>query len=156
MEQGEVKPTEAISRYHVGKAYGETVKLAILSPHYEGRETMAFLPLSMLMGFSVELLLKAWLLQSGMNSKDVRSFGHDLAKLYAAATKSGLESNPAIDELVDVLAGPHQDFTYRYVTGEETYVALGWFGALNTWDALQTAVDEFVGASASLGLVPGH
>jgi hypothetical protein len=91
----------------------------------------ASLPVYFLFGRSIELSLKAFLLQQGMGARDLKSkkFGHDLAALFAAAKERELEKWVSFDEReVGVLQLLNYDylekrFEYR-VTGGTYHLPL--------------------------------
>lgn len=144
--------------YVPAKGYAESAKIIVLSPLREGRVEMTYLPIHMLLGFSVELYLKAWLCQSGIHEDALRRrpYGHDLAALYAEATAHQLPAVPGLDPLVQQLHGPHTDYTYRYFRSDLSFDNTNFSVAFSTSDQLDFEVDRFVGASASHGLQPGH
>lgn len=148
---------ETINRYVAGKSYIESAKMIFTSPHYSGpRVIQATLPMHMLIGFALELLFKSWLLGSGEDSKKVRGFGHDISKLFDAATTDGLPTIPHLDKLVDLFAAPHADFSFRYLEEGAKIDTANWHNVFPLLDQLEIAVDTFIGASAERGLEPGH
>ncbi|SKC56955.1 HEPN domain-containing protein [Pseudoxanthomonas indica] len=102
----------------------------------ENRNDELVPPLYMLLGQSIELSLKAYLLARGASLRDLRfSYGHDLRKLLDAALQK------RIDRLV-----PLQEFdlsTIRvlgdaYITHELRYIVTG-FRTLPNWSFSQRA-----------------
>lgn len=147
---------EAEMRYSTARGYMIACKMLFSSPQRAGREIATILPMHMLAGFALELFLKAWLLKAGLASLDVRGMGHDIKKLYRRSKEKNLPFVLGLDSVVDALAAPHGDYTFRYMNSSDKMVALGWAGTFPIFDQLDIAVDTFVGASASHGLLPGH
>jgi hypothetical protein len=149
--------SEALNRYITAKSYMEACKLIQTSSHYEGsRIIQSVLPLHMLLGFSLELFFKAWLLGKGEGSSEVRAFGHRLAELFSASQASDLPNIAGLGSLVSLVAAPHEDFTYRYIGDGATVTTANWPVVLTVLDDLDVAVDTLLGASVSRGLRPGH
>lgn len=148
---------EAVMRYSTAKGYLQACKMIFTSQHYCGSNIIAaVLPLHMLAAFALELYLKAWLLRAGVNSKEVRCFGHKIADLYESAKGRDLPTSHRLSELVSHFASPHADFTYRYI---ESYTKLddtNWLLAFKVLEDLDRDVDVYLGASAAYGLEPGH
>ena len=64
---------------------------------------------------AIELALKAYILASGGDDREVRKIKHDLGKAYRRASELGY--TPALDgtaEIVDWLHPYHQDYAFRY------------------------------------------
>jgi hypothetical protein len=158
LSQAQVPSTTALNFYVPAKGYVESAKMIAASPYYLGREAMTFLPIHMLLGFSVELHLKAWLAHSGAGEETLRRrpFGHHLKNLYKAAKAQSLPSLSGLEEVVDCLHGPHSDFTYRYFRADLHYQSMDLVHLFDVIDALDIVVDTHIGASASRGLKPGH
>lgn len=109
---------EIYFRYATAKSYIEAIKMIITSKYYDNQPgNISTLPTHMLAGFGLELYIKSWLLHSGISSKDVKKFNHDLRQLYQEAKLYNFIEMKCIDELINILAGPHADFTYRYLKG---------------------------------------
>ncbi len=102
--------------YVPAKGYAEAAKMIVLSPLRNGRSEMTYLPIHMLLGFSVELYLKSWLSKEGLDENTLRRkpYGHDLKRLYSEAKSNGFPFISALESLIHQLHGPHNDFTYRY------------------------------------------
>lgn len=72
------------------------------------------LPKRMLLGFALELFLKAWLHHSGTTEGDLRDiYGHDIEDLHQDAIANGLPQTPDFGRLVQELGSDHKDFGYR-------------------------------------------
>ena len=132
--------------------------MIFLSEHYEGDRIRALtFPMHMLAAFSIELYMKAWLLSAGVASQDVRKMGHKLGELYRAALRNGLERQPEFGAVIMLFGPQHEDFTYRYADPvDRTIHTAVWGEVFPILDKLDIVVDEFIGASKSKGLEPGH
>ncbi|WP_342147993.1 hypothetical protein [Methylorubrum sp. SB2] len=144
--------------YVPAKGYAEAAKIIVLSPLRESRVEMTYLPIHMLLGFSVELYLKSWLCREGIHEDILRKkpYGHDLGNLYKEATSRNLKNISGLDHLVQQLHGPHTDFTYRYFRSDLIFDNTDFRSAFEITDRLDVEVDTHIGASASHGLQPGH
>ncbi len=151
---------EAMQRYSTAKEYVETIKLVQTSPHYIGQHVMmAIRPTHLLVGFALELYLKAWLLADGATPKKVRSLGHKLRDAFELAVARGLAEDNDIYLLVDHVAEPHgqdHDYVYRYSKVGSKIEPLNWDKAYPILHKLDEIVDAHVGASEHFGLKPGH
>lgn len=74
------------------------------------------LPFFLLIGFSVETALKAFLLHSGMAPSILRRppFQHDLNKLLTTAVERGIELEEQTKRFVAELGPHHQQYVFRY------------------------------------------
>lgn len=148
---------EAVMRYVTAKGYIQSAKMITLSEHYKKEYiTTSILSIHLLGGFALELYYKSWLLGSGVSSKEVRNFRHDIKSLHDAAVGKELPSINGLIPLKDHLAGPHADFTFRYIEDGATVRNTNWPVAFQVFYQLDVTVDSHVGASASQGLTPGH
>jgi hypothetical protein len=147
---------EAISRYTTAKGYTQSCKIVTHADLRGFGQIDTILASSMLLAFALELYLKAWLLGSGRASDEVRSYGHRLADLYAAALSKDLPRVESLGELVDHFAGPHKDFTFRYMDNVDEISVTNWAFAYGVLEALDLEIDDLLGASAEYGLRPGH
>lgn len=86
------------------------------------------LPSYFLLGRSVELSLKAFLLTSGMSQKELRSrkYGHDLEALLKEATKRGLEKEVPIKDVergvLELLNYDYSEKRFEYRISGGTYL----------------------------------
>jgi hypothetical protein len=72
-------------------------------------------PLYFLFCHALELALKAYILATGGNRKELKPIRHDLKKLYDRAIALGYRpSDPRIPEIVEWLEPYHSDFSFRY------------------------------------------
>jgi hypothetical protein len=150
---------EAENRYVSAKQYQNVVKMIFLSPLNQSMsdKIATFMAMGMLAAFSLELFFKSWLLEAGTPSAEVKKYGHDLQGLYEKAVKLGFPGNiPNLPETVNLFAGPHKDFSYRYHESNDVFTIPNWINVFPVFDELNRVVDEFIGASASVGLLPGH
>lgn len=107
---------EALDRLAVGECYLEALKVLVSAKaQSEQKFVLLDLPANMLAGFSLELLLKGYLLLKGKPSKATRSFGHQIDGLVTEARSLGLPTVSGLDDLIDTLGKGHADFTYRYI-----------------------------------------
>ena len=147
---------EATLRYSTAKGYIQACKMIVLSEHYASNIITVVLPMHMLAAFGLELYLKAWLLRAGIKSKVVRGYGHSVEGLYVEAKRLALPEIDKLQEMKDHFAGPHSDFTYRYISPGAEMDNTNWLLAFDVFDELDVVVDKFIGASVSHGLQPGH
>jgi HEPN domain-containing protein len=117
-----------------------------------------FLSIHLLLGFAVELYLKAFLLHDGMSEKLLRTkqLGHSLKNLYAQGQLRSLPNIPHLEELVDLLHERHFDLRYRYVHEADEFPRTNLDFAFVILNNLDTQIDAVVGASAKFDLLPGH
>lgn len=113
----------------------------ILYPHTQNDNTPSssiFFAFYNVLGFSVEMYLKAFLVNKGMVSETLsrRDFGHKLSVLYEEARTNGIYSYPGITELhptvtvepgaleriIQIIGPRFENFTFRYINdNEDTY-----------------------------------
>lgn len=138
-------PVSSYSLFAAGRSYLEALKMIRQSEHFPARASFMTLPTGTLAGFTIELHLKAYLLHCGCVAEAQlrRQYGHDLQKLLRDAQANGL-TVPRLDELVNLVAGRHGDYSFRYLPdgSSETYLPLP-DGAVHILDAL----DDFVGTA---------
>jgi len=96
-----------------------------------GFEIVAPIPVLYLVGHSIELSLKAFLLYKGVTLNDLKiNFGHDLGKCYMKAQELGLlnfvkfenEENEAFDVLNDLYSTKQLEYI---VTGSKQFPVFG-------------------------------
>lgn len=123
--------TSAESYYKVGTGHNRAAH--ILYEHVNQTDVGAqavFFAFYNVLGFAIELHLKAFLVGSGLASDTLskKPFGHDLKALHTEAEKLGLHAHPgisasqpytvtasALQKIVDIIGVHHGDYTYRYV-----------------------------------------
>lgn len=151
---------EAIDRYVTAKQYMNAIEVLDTSPHYNSSNiVLKILPVHLLLGFSLELYFKAWLLGDGMPPGEVRRFGHEIKSLFEECIDRGMSDIPQLEGLVDLAEQGHtrdNNFTFRYFDSRRQYLVMNWHQDRQILSSLDTIVDEKVGASASHGLTPGH
>jgi len=148
---------EAIRIYSTAKGYAQSAYLIVTSPHrYQVPDDTTFiLPYHMLLGFAVELYLKAYSTYTGHPDSELRGadMRHNLGKLLELNENDGFNL-PAAKKLADYLGEQHRTFEYRYMKPDSSYF-VRWqaevFGELNELDIY---VDDRIGASASHGKAP--
>ena len=124
-----VEPTEADARYMAAKGYLQATRVIAASPLLsdEDQAALTVLPMHMLIGFALELYLKAWLLGAGRTSVVVREWKHDIPTLFLEARIEGLPLIPLLDQLVETIGIDHVKLSYRYVSpGQELSVVTAW------------------------------
>ncbi|CAO4173678.1 hypothetical protein EEDFHM_02342 [Methylorubrum populi] len=112
------------------KEAAKQINLPKISPNQN--TPSIFLGFYLLVGQSIEGLLKAYLAQKGYKSSDLQQkFGHKLIKLYNRAVKEGINElhskykihiniDPsAFEKIVKSVARHHGDYTYRYVKDDD-------------------------------------
>lgn len=102
-------------------ADGHRRAVEILQPHefrVDGNRDSLFFSIYNVLGFTVELYLKAFLAKEGMKDSELwkKEYGHNLSNLFDEAQKRGfkvcLEDMAAI---IKFLASGHSEYGYRYV-----------------------------------------
>ena len=102
-------------------ADGHRKAVELLRPHEfrgDGSRDSVFFALYNVLGFCVELYLKAFLSKVGMDEKNLRSkkYGHNLENLLDEAIKRGFDVRLAdMKAILKHLGSGHGEYTYRYV-----------------------------------------
>jgi hypothetical protein len=96
----------------------------------DGYEFTAPIPVNYLIGHAIELGLKAYLLQNGVDLDGIRKIGHRLCVAYEEARKRGLDNHfkPEDGDLshVQVLDALYSDKQFEYIeTGYKTFPVFG-------------------------------
>lgn len=133
--------------------------MIVLHPTHEGINAISVsMPIHMLIGFALELYLKAWLLAAGVTSGILRSkeMGHNLQGLYESARSHGMPDTRDMQSLIDLVHKYHAGFDYRYMKEGTNYTLLNYPLCFEILNRLDEEVDGHVGASASLGLTVGR
>ena len=147
----------AIRTYSTAKGYVQSAYLIVVST---GRfrasdDTTFILSYHMLLGFAVELYLKAYLTHTGHTEAELRSGGvrHNLKKLLELSEADGF-TLPTVTKLVDYLNEQHGSFEYRYMIPDGSYFIRYQADVFAELDELDAYVDGEIGASVSSGLTP--
>jgi hypothetical protein len=95
-----------------------------------GYEITAPIPVNYLMGHSIELGLKAYLLQQGVGLRRIHKIGHRLRVGYDEARRFDLDSHfppESVDvSVLDVLDALYSDKQFEYIeTGHKTFPVFG-------------------------------
>lgn len=104
----------------------------------------------MMLGFVVELQLKAFLAHRGLDDAALRRISHDLPAAYQAALANGFPRDIPIANLVDGLAEPHRQHSFRYMV--EADIELPLIDPMMPW--FEECLDR-VGGVLGLGPVRG-
>ena len=148
---------DSLDFYVAAKGFKEAAKYIHVSEHAAGNEPLVFLPIQTLIGFSLELYLKAWLANTGTDEAALRNrYGHNLSKLVLDARKAGLPDLPGLEQTVQYTAQGHKNYTYRYFSRHLEYTSMGLHTTFPVLDMLDEVVDAAIGASISKGKLPGH
>lgn len=146
--------SDAIRIYSTAKGYVQSCYLIVTSPdRFQAPDDTTFvLSYHMLLGFAVELYLKAYLTHTGHAEAELRSGGvrHNLEKLLELSEADGF-SLPAAKKLVDYLSTQHGNFEYRYMKPGSSYHVRWQAEVFAELDELDSYVDGEIGASASKG-----
>lgn len=92
-------------------------------------------PIYLLLGYHVELMLKAYLTAVGLSDKDLKDVGHNLSYALKIAKDKGLTSAQPIDDIVSKMSAPHQTHAFRYFDDAEIDI--------HTIDSLIPALKEW-------------
>jgi hypothetical protein len=92
-----------------------------------GYEITAPMPVNYLMGHSIELGLKAYLLHAGRSLDDIKSIGHRLRLAYSEGQKAGLDAHFQPDiTVLDTLDALYSDKQFEYIeTGIKAFPVFG-------------------------------
>jgi len=149
--------SDAIRTYSTAKGYVQSSYLIVTSPdrYRVPDDTTFILSYHMLLGFAVELYLKAYLTHAGHAEAELRSGGvrHNLKKLLELSEEDGFDL-PAAKKLVDYLGAQHGNFEYRYMKPSGSYYVRWQAEVFAELDELDTYVDGEIGASASQARAP--
>ena len=146
----------AHTSYATARGFCQSADLMMTNPaHFQVSNDSSFvLGFHHLIGFSVELYLKALLQHIGFSVEQLRKrkFGHNLSSLNVACMENGIEIDSA-HFLCEYLK-PHERFEYRYSGTDISYMVCPLDYVFYKLGALDTAVDHQIGASAALGRLP--
>ncbi len=140
------------SPYHLfasGLGYFEAAKMILISPHYPTKQVQIRLPLSALLAFAAEFMLKAWLMEHDFSEKEVSvvQLRHDLERLLTIASYWGLAGlHPSTHASILELAGHHKKHEFRYLPADSTFSALNFSQAVDVLAQLEVLVRRAVHA----------
>lgn len=148
--------SDAKTLYATAKSYVQSTYLIVTSPdRYTVPSDLTFvLSYHLLLGFAVELYLKAYLLNSGRLESELRSASirHNLEKLLELSELDGFDL-PAAKKLVDYFSVQHANFEYRYMKLDSSFFLRFQADVFAELDELDAYVDDKVGASFSKGII---
>jgi hypothetical protein len=143
---------DALAYYITAKGYGQSAYILIANPvrFMMPNDYHIVLSFHMLLGFAVELELKAALSHSGHSQKALRApkVRHDLWALWNMAKDDGFECLEALP-LIEVLAENHKNYAFRYFSLDARYVTMEPKGTFECLHSVDKAVDQLIGASES-------
>ncbi|HEX7820303.1 MAG TPA: hypothetical protein VF463_06760 [Sphingobium sp.] len=149
--------SDAIRTYSTAKGYVQSTYLIVISAdRYKVPDDTTFvLSYHLLLGFAVELYLKAYLTHTGHTEAELRSgsLRHNLKKLFDLSEADGF-ALPAAKKLVDYLSDQHGSFEYRYMKPSSSYYIRYQADVFAELDELDAYVDGEIGASVSKGKTP--
>ena len=101
--------------YQLGLQYQHSGDL--LLDHLTGNKEV-HLPACFLYSHAAELFMKSFLALKGVNQKQLRSYGHELADLYDACEKLGLTiaftNQRVLRQLIVMMKSGHTEYQFRY------------------------------------------
>jgi len=112
-------PTTAKDFFKAADGHRRAVEL--LQPHEfrpDGSRDSVFFSIYNVLGFTVELYLKAFLAKDGMPDSELwkKKYGHNLSNLFDEAQKRGFAvCLPEMTAIINFLGSGHADYGYRYV-----------------------------------------
>jgi hypothetical protein len=140
--------------YAVAKGYVQSAFAMMTNPVRLGLpdDTTFFLAFHMLCGFAAELYFKAFLEHKGYSDAQLRKpqIRHDLTWLRDQCRSEGMYDTGA-DLLVDLLAGKHKNYEFRYMKQASVYRTMHLQVIFSAFSSLDRAVDAAIGASAARG-----
>ncbi|GAP25484.1 MULTISPECIES: hypothetical protein [unclassified Gluconobacter] len=149
--------SDAIRTYSTAKGYVQSAYLIMTNPSrfQVPDDTTFILSYHMLLGFAVELYLKAYLTNTGHTEAELRSGAvrHNLKKLLELSEADSF-SLPAATKLVDYLNDQHSSFEYRYMKPDSLYCLRDQADVFTELDNLDAYVDREIGASVSKEKTP--
>lgn len=144
---------DPILPYSTAKGFCQGAFAMMATPNrFQTRDDTTFvLAFHHLIGFSVELYLKAFLLKMKMTETELmrRPYGHSLRELLTAAKHRGFSCIEG-DSLVEYLK-PHETYDYRYLRNDAEYSLQRIDYTFARLSVLDRYVDAITGASAGYG-----
>lgn len=122
--------TTASDYFKAADGHRQAVKL--LHPHLiftDGGKgsTSLLLAFNNVLGFAIELYLKAFLAKHGYEAKQLsgKPFSHDLGNLYNAAMAKGFDYQEfALKDIIGFIGPSHAAYTYRYPKPDSSYMSI--------------------------------
>lgn len=117
--------------------------MLLISPLYLQKAAQVYLPICALLAFSIEFLLKAWLIADGLSEDDVSKphIRHDLEELLDLAKSRGLRNqhqNSA--EIIAAMNAHHKKHEFRYLPAKGEFKLLNFPLAALVIEALDATV----------------
>lgn len=72
-------------------------------------------PIFLLIGFNLELMLKAFHAHNGATDDDLKDLGHDLDASLKKAKDAGWKSATEVESLISMMSPLHKSHTFRYL-----------------------------------------
>jgi hypothetical protein len=116
----DVKPSAGIFREYVAIGYIADARsyldAARLIESIEEHQPALFSPIYFLLCHAIELVLKAYILASGVTEAKLRQqkIRHNLDELRNLAVSLGYSPSKKINAVIDLLAPHHADYSFRY------------------------------------------
>jgi hypothetical protein len=109
--------TDAEKLFFAGGAHARAAHALV---HAAKSNVHMMVPFYLLLGFSMETVLKAAYLHLGGDMKIAKhDIGHDLPKAFALAKEHGFQpTNEHLGWLTETMADVHRDHSFRYLTGD--------------------------------------
>jgi hypothetical protein len=140
--------------YSVAKGYVQSAYAMMTNPYrlQLPDDITLFMAFHMLCGFAAELYFKAFLAHKGYSDAQLRKreIGHDLTWLRDQCRSEGMYDTGA-DLLVDLLAGKHKNYEFRYMKRASEYRTMDLRHIFSAFSSLDRAVNTAIGASAARG-----
>jgi len=114
--------TAPSAHLNFAKLYLQAAKLIIED---EGGRKLLAMPVFMLVFHAMELALKAYLREKGIESKTLRlKYAHSLGKLYKKAKELGLRLEAGtvqdVENIVSLLDSGNKNYAFRYFSSQST------------------------------------
>ncbi|TPK85689.1 hypothetical protein FJ936_09120 [Mesorhizobium sp. B2-4-13] len=113
-------PTSAKDFFKAAEGHRKAAEF--LSEHEvdrQGKRSTVFFALYNVLGFAVELYLKAYLANTGLSEDELRHrrYGHNLKALLDEAGKRGFQTEIAgLERIIHFLHDGHAGYAYRYIS----------------------------------------
>lgn len=114
--------TQALAHYSTAQSFCGAAHLALSNPQrlYASHDIALILPFHHLMGFSLELYLKAFLSAYALSEDDLKKYGHNLTALLERCHSFGMNCPEALI-LAPLFPHHHKPFGYRYSRANYVY-----------------------------------